>query len=94
MHQQTTDRVHPETPGHVLAAVDTIRHADRIGALPLIRKFRSALLNEDRSGHGNVTTACGLEMAGENVRFPSPVVREEPIGRLGVGPVLAGQRNA
>jgi hypothetical protein len=32
-------------------------------------------------------------MAGQNVRLANPVIREEAIGSLGVGPILADQWN-
>jgi hypothetical protein len=35
-----------------------------------------------------------LEMTTEDLRFADPVIREEAVGRLSVGPVLAGQRKA
>lgn len=92
MPQKTADRVHPETPGFVLAAVDAIRHADRIGAFPLIGKFRRVLQNQDRAGRCDKAAAGRLEMAGENIRLLDAVVREEAVGRLRVGPVLTCQR--
>ena len=33
-------------------------------------------------------------MTGQNVRLADPVIREKAIGSLGVGPILASQRNA
>jgi hypothetical protein len=48
--------------------------------------------NETFSGGGTIT--CRLEMAGQNVRFTDPVIREEAVGCLGVRPILANERNA
>ena len=36
VHQQPADRVHPETAGFVLAAVDPIGETDPLGPLPLV----------------------------------------------------------
>ncbi|WP_245509412.1 hypothetical protein [Bradyrhizobium zhanjiangense] len=33
-------------------------------------------------------------MAGQNVRFANPVIREEVVGCLGIRPILADERNA
>lgn len=48
--------------------------------------------NETFSGCG--TIMCRLEMAGQNVRFADPVIREEAVGCLGIRPILADERNA
>jgi hypothetical protein len=47
--------------------------------------------NETSSGGGAITSRS--EMAGQNVGFADPVIREEAIGSLGVGPILADQWN-
>jgi len=48
--------------------------------------------------NGTVAGDCAvtrrLKVTGQNVRLADPVVGEETIGRFGVGPVLADQRNA
>ncbi len=33
-------------------------------------------------------------MTGQNVRLANPVIGEKAIGRLGIGPILANERNA
>ena len=78
----------------VIATVDAIGHADRIGAFPLIGEFRRVLQDQDGARRCNETATGGLEMTSENVRFSDAVVREEAIGRLRVRPVLTGQRDA
>jgi hypothetical protein len=45
MHQKPTDRVHPETVGLVLTAVDPIRDPDLLGPLSLVGQFRRVLQN-------------------------------------------------
>ncbi len=57
-------------------------------------KLRRVMENEDRAIAGGETVARCVEMAPKNIFFAHPVVGEEAVGRLRVGPVLAGQRNA
>ena len=42
---------------------------------------------------GSESFTRGLEMAGQNLFFTHTIVGEEPIGGLGVGPILADPRN-
>ncbi|MCA1494925.1 hypothetical protein I6F11_29260 [Ensifer sp. NBAIM29] len=60
--------VHPEMAGFVLAAVDAIRHADRVGAFPLIDKSRRVLPDQDGARCCNETATVGLKMTGEKLR--------------------------
>jgi hypothetical protein len=48
--------------------------------------------NETIGGSNTITRR--LKMTGQNVRLADPVIREKAIGGLGVGPILANQRNA
>ncbi len=48
--------------------------------------------NETFSDFGTIT--CRLELAGQNVRFADPVIREEAVGCLGIRAILADERNA
>ena len=48
--------------------------------------------NETIGGGDTITSR--LKMTGQNVRLADPVIGEKAIGSLGVGPILADQRNA
>jgi hypothetical protein len=48
--------------------------------------------NETIGGDDTITSR--LKMTGQNVRLADPVIGEKAIGSLGVGPILANQRNA
>src|SRR5258708_32679236 len=43
---------------------------------------------------GDRTVTRRLKVTGQNVRLADPVIGEKAIGGLGVGPILANQRNA
>jgi hypothetical protein len=94
MHQDATNRMRSQATGLVTAAVDALGYADRFGLLPLIAELRRVVQYEDRSIGRDHPIVRRLEMTGQDVRFPDPVVREKPIGRLGICPILADQRNA
>ncbi|MGX1168774.1 hypothetical protein AB7M16_005040 [Bradyrhizobium sp. USDA 372] len=64
----------------------------RSEAARLIPSTVYALGDADRFCGGAIT--CQLEMAGQNVRFADPVIREEAVGGLGIRPILADERNA
>ena len=69
-------------------------YADRFGLLSLIAELRGVVQHEDRAiGHRH-PIARRLKMTGQDVRLADPIVGEQAIGRLGIGPILADQRNA
>jgi hypothetical protein len=94
MHQQPTHRVHAEPAIRVLAAVHPDGLADLLGVLALEGELGGVLNDQDGTRGRGDTLACRIEVPGEDVAFTHPVVGEEPVGRLGVGPVLACQRDA
>src|SRR6266567_1282203 len=49
--------------------------------------------HKNRTLHGGRTIMRRLKVTSQNVRLADPLVGEETIGRLGVGPILADQRN-
>ncbi len=93
VHQQPADRVHAVATGLVLAAAHLCGEAHRFRTLALPGKLRRVMKNEDRTGAGSKPAPRCVEMAPKNIFFAHPVVGEEAVGCLGVGPVLAGQRN-
>ena len=62
--------------------------------LSLIAELGRVMQHKNRTVGGDRAITRRLEVAGQNVRFADPVVREEAIGGLGIGPILADQRNA
>ena len=80
--------------GFVLAAVHAVGDADRLGALALEGELGRVLEHQDGAvGRGEPVTR-GLEVAGQDLRLADPVVGEEAVGGLRVGPVLAHERQA
>nr|WP_247892731.1 hypothetical protein [Azospirillum baldaniorum] len=94
VHQQPTHGVHAEPALLALTTVDPDGLANLLRMLTLEGKLRGVLNDQDGAGGCGDPRACRIEVAGENIRVAHPLVGEEPVGRLGVGPVLAGQRNA
>src|SRR5712692_6850788 len=94
MHQKPAHRVHPETAGFVLAAVDPVGDADLLGPLQLVRKLRRVLEHQDRPLRRGKAAPGRLKITCQDLRLTDPLIGEEAIGRLGVCPILAGQRNA
>jgi len=94
VHEETADRVHPRPAGFVLAAVHAVGDAHRLGARALEGELGRVLENQDGAlGRGEPITR-GLEVAGQDLCLADPVVGEEAIGALRVGPVLAHERQA
>ena len=94
MHQQPADRVHAVATGFVLAAAHLCREAHRLRTPAPPGKLRRVMKNEDRAIAGGEPAPSRVEMAPKNIFFAHPVVGEEAIGCLCVGPVLASQRDA
>ena len=92
--KKPADRVHPEPAGFVLAAVHPAGEADRVRALALVGELCRVVQNQDDAVARGTAAVRRLEMASEDLRFADPVIGEEAVGRLGVGPVLARQRKA
>ena len=94
MHQQSADRVHPVATGFVLAATHLCREAHRLRTPAPSGKLRRVMKNEDRAVPGGEPAPSRVEMAPKNIFFAHPVVGEEAVGCLCVGPILASQRDA
>ena len=60
----------------------------------MIAEFGRIVEHKDGTVGGDHAVARRLKVTGQDVRFADPVVGEKTIGRLGVGPILADQRNA
>lgn len=59
----------------------------------MIREFGGVMEDQDgRIGSGESIARC-LEVALKNLRFGDAMVGKKTIGGLGVGPILANQRN-
>jgi hypothetical protein len=94
MHQDAANRVRSQATLLVPSAVYVLGYADRFGVLSLVREFGRVMQDQnDTIGTGDTITSR-LKMTGQNVRLADPVIREKSIGSLGVGPILANQRNA
>ena len=91
MHQKPAHRVHPETAGFVLAAVDPVGDADLLGPLPLVGKLRRVLEHQDRPTRRGKAALGRLKMTCQDLCLTDPLIGEEAISRLGVCPILAGQ---
>ena len=50
--------------------------------------------HQDGTIGGDRAVTSRLKVTGQNIRLVDPIVGQKAIGRLGVGPVLADQRNA
>ncbi|MCP1748201.1 hypothetical protein ABIF65_010183 [Bradyrhizobium japonicum] len=70
------------------------RKADQIRLLALEAEFRRVMEDEDRSLPRRYALARRLEMTAKNIRLVDPLVGEESIGGLRVGPILTNQRDA
>ena len=78
----------------VPSAVYVLGYADRLGALSLVCEFGRVMQDQNETIGGSDTITRRLKMTGQNVRLADPVIGEKAIGGLGVGPILANQRNA
>jgi hypothetical protein len=94
MHQNSASGVQFGAASDVSSAVDTLRYADQLRPLSLIGKLRSIVEHENKTIRRSQAITSRLEMTGQNVRLANPVIGEKAIGRLGIGPILANERNA
>jgi hypothetical protein len=90
VHEKAADRVHAEAAGFVATAVHPIGEADRLGPLPPEGELGRVLEDQDRAAGGGEAIPRRPEMTGEDLRFADPLIGEEAVSRLRVGPVLAG----
>ena len=94
MHQDAANRVRSQTTRLVLSAVYVLGYAYRLGFLSLVRELGRVMQDQNEIIGGGHTITSRLKMTGQNIRLADPVIREKAIGSLGVGPILANQRNA
>ena len=66
---------------------------DPLGSRTLVGELGRVLQHQDQPVGGRDAAARRVEMAGEDLGLADRLVREEAIGSLGVGPVLACQRD-
>jgi hypothetical protein len=93
MHQDAANRVRSQATRLVPSAVYVLGYADRLGALSLVCEFGRVMQDQNETIGGSDTITRRLKMTGQNVRVADPAIREKAIGGLGVGPILANQRN-
>ena len=93
VHQQTADGVHPEPAIGFPSARGCRDRADPLRSRTLIGELGRVLQHQDQPVGGRNAAARRVEMAGEDLGLADRLVREEAIGGLGVGPILAGQRD-
>ncbi len=91
VHQQAADGVHPELAIGFPPARGCRERADPPGSRTLVGELGRVLQHQDRPGGGRDAAARRAEMAGEDPGLADRLVREEAVGGLGVGPVLACQ---
>src|SRR3954447_20434769 len=94
VHQQPADGVHAEAALLVLAAVDPAGLADPLGPPSPVGELGRVVEHHDRAADAGGPVAGRAEVAAEDLALADPVVGEETVGRLGGGPVLAGERDA
>ena len=94
MHQDAANRVRSEAARLVPSAVYVLGYADRLGALSLVCEFGRVMQDQNETIGGFDTITGRLKMTGQNVCLADPVIGEKAIRSLGVGPILANQRNA
>ena len=94
MHQDAAKRVTAEATPLIFAAVDVLRKADKFGTSALVGELRRIFQQQYRASGRFKAYARRVEMPAQDVAFAHPLIGEKPIGRFGVGPILAGERNA
>ena len=93
VHQDAAYRVESGRPSLSFCRSDLYRMPIASCRLPRITEFRRVVQHEDRAFRRCKAFAGGLKMPGQNRRLIDPPIGKEPICRLGVGPILASQRN-
>ena len=93
VHQDAAGGVLTQTTRLVATAIGEPLEADRFRLVALVRELSGVLENEQRAGSGLCPIARGLEVPCKNGLLVDVVVGQEPIGSLGVGPVLARERD-
>ena len=78
------------TAGRITTAITIVEP----GLRALVGQFRRVLNDQDGSVDCGKAGAGGLEMALKDRAFVNFGIRQEAVGGLGVGPVLARQRKA
>jgi hypothetical protein len=78
----------------VATAVYVLGYADRLRTLSLIGKLGRIVQHKQEIVGGGRTITGRLKVTSQDIRLADPIIRQESIGRLGVGPILANQRNA
>src|SRR3954469_16402363 len=91
VHQQPADGVLAIPALLVLAAVDAAGLADPLGPAPPAGELGRVVEHHDRAADAVGPVARRAEVAAEDLPLADPVVGEEAVGRLGGGPVLAGE---
>src|SRR3954453_8176547 len=94
VHQEPADRVLAIPALLVLAAVDPAGLADPLGPPPPVGELGGVVEHHERAADAGGPVSRRAEVAGEDLAFADPVIGEEAVGRLGVGPVLAGEGDA
>jgi hypothetical protein len=94
MHQNSANRVIAGTPSMLPPTADLVRDADRFGSLPLKRELRRVVQDKNDTVICRKAIMCRPKMTRKNILFTNALVGEKAIGRLGIRPILAGNRNA
>lgn len=78
----------------IAVGVSGAQHADALVGLVLAGDFGCVVQHQHRElNGGRHTLASDREMAGQDARFGGMLSDSEPVGRIGVGPVLSHRSN-
>src|SRR5580700_11603885 len=94
MHQDAADRMRSQATRLVASTIYAFGDADRLRLLPPIRKLCCIMEHKHKPVSGGCAITGGLKVASQNGCLADALVREKAVGRFGVSPILADQRNA
>ena len=95
MHQDAADGVMAHASLGIPAGRRLAQHAESLCTVALPGEFGRVVQHQHGSvANGGNALARGAEMPSQDVSLADALVAEESIGRLGVGPVLADERDA
>ncbi len=93
MHQDAASRVRLRTASLIAPAVGHPFEADQFRLVSLIRELRGVLKDEQWAATRLGSVARCLEVPSKNGMLVDIVVGQEPVGSLGISPVLACERD-
>src|SRR5271168_2674349 len=94
MHQDAAGRVVANRPVAIGTGDALARDAHGTDITAFETELGRVVQYENRAAGRREPLTCGLEMSGQDLAFTDAIIVEKLIGRFGVGPVLAHQRDA